>query len=88
MREKTGSGFRPPRQVEKFQEAFENCGLTDIPTYGYKFTWSNDKRGLGFTKEKLDRVIANRESLNILSGSACNVLLIAIFDHFPHLITL
>lgn len=74
MIEKRGSAFRAPRQMVNFREAIENCGLSEIPTYGSKFTWSNKRRGAHFTKEKWDRVMANREAVATLASSVCNVL--------------
>ncbi|XP_058192210.1 uncharacterized protein LOC131309618 [Rhododendron vialii] len=34
------------------------CGLSDIPSFGVKFTWSNNQSGDAATYEKLDRAMA------------------------------
>lgn len=74
MREKKKVDQRPQKQIDKFQEAIESCWLSKIPTFELKFTWSNKRRGVGFTKEKLDRVLANHNGMSLLPDSACEVL--------------
>lgn len=49
---------------------------------------SNKRHEAGFTKEKLDRVMANREGLLVLPDSTCNVLPAVKSDHSPLLINL
>lgn len=47
--------------MEAFQNTFEFCELFELDYRGPRFTWTNGREGLDFTKEKLDRVVANRE---------------------------
>lgn len=60
--------------MEAFREALEFCSLIEIHTKGLKFTWANNRRGMGFTKERLDRVVANLEWHQRFSDSNCLVL--------------
>lgn len=62
--------------------------IKDVLSYRLKFTWSNKRHGAGFTKEKLDRVMANSEGLVVLPDSTCNVLPAVKSDHSPLLINL
>lgn len=47
--------------MENFQTILEDCGLSDLMFRGPKFTLSNFQEGFSFTKERLDRVVANRD---------------------------
>ena len=43
------------------QMTLEECGLSELEYTGPKFTWNNKQDGTAFIKERLDRVVANRE---------------------------
>lgn len=45
--------------MSNFREDLEEDNLHDLGWRGGKFTWSNKHGGQSFTKEKLDRTIAN-----------------------------
>jgi hypothetical protein len=47
--------------MSAFKQALENCELVDLGYRGPKFTWSNFWDSLDFTKERLDRGVANAE---------------------------
>jgi hypothetical protein len=52
----------------------EDCQLCDLGFKGVKYTWSNGRFGGEFTKERLDRVVANSEWRNLwgdVTGSWC-----------------
>lgn len=74
--------------MANFKEALSYCELSDIPNEGQKFTWSNNKQGAEFTKEKLDRVVANPSAMNIFPGSFYIVLPQIKSDHSPIIINL
>lgn len=57
-----------------FQDALETYSLSGIPTKGPKFTCFNHRQGEGFTKEKLDRSLANPKGMEIFSSFYCHVL--------------
>ncbi|KAG6730254.1 hypothetical protein I3842_01G071200 [Carya illinoinensis] len=69
--------------MEMFCEALEFCALSGIYTKGPKFTWTNNRRDRGFTREKLDRAIANMEWHQSFSNSLCTVLPAVRSDHNP-----
>jgi hypothetical protein len=47
-------------QKEAFRNVLNDCELANLGFWGLKFTWSNCKWDGVFTKECLDRVMANR----------------------------
>ncbi|XP_042958050.1 uncharacterized protein LOC122293561 [Carya illinoinensis] len=61
QKEKQGASSRPYNQIEAFRQAVEICGLYDVHHLGQYFTWSNNRRGEDFTKERIDRAMANKE---------------------------
>lgn len=74
--------------MKNFQEALFVCDLSDIPAKGPKFTWSNNQHGFAFTKEKLDRVVANLEALELFLGSCYSILPQVKSDHSPLIINI
>jgi hypothetical protein len=57
--EKWGGAMRARGMMEDFKGALEDCHLSDMGATGPKFTWHNGRQGRDFTKERLDRVVAN-----------------------------
>jgi hypothetical protein len=47
--------------MKNFKSTLEHCQLSDLGFSGPNFTWCNQWDGPHFTKERLDRVVANRE---------------------------
>jgi hypothetical protein len=47
--------------MEAFRRTLEDCQLCDLGYKGVKYTWNNGQSGGQFTKERLDRVVANME---------------------------
>lgn len=74
QREKVGANWRSQRQIIAFQEALHYCFLSEIPSLGQKFTWSNHRVGGDFTKEKIDRTVTNYKEMEIFLGSHYKVL--------------
>ncbi|XP_059458992.1 uncharacterized protein LOC132188495 [Corylus avellana] len=60
LSEKWGGSGRQRGLMEAFQKTLEDCSLADLGYRGPKYTWTNCKEDKQFTKERLDRVIANR----------------------------
>lgn len=69
--------------MQEFQEALHHCGLTDLPTVGSKFTWANNRHRQNFTKEKLDRAMANQALLNFPIDICCAILPVIKSDQAP-----
>ena len=59
--------------MEAFQKALEDCDLADLGYHGPKYTWSNCREGGDFTKERLDRVVANRRLCEIFQDAEVSV---------------
>lgn len=57
--EKQGLAKRSYQQMERFREAVDACGLSDLGFQGSKFTWCNNRAGHQFTKERLDCAFGN-----------------------------
>ncbi|XP_042958194.1 uncharacterized protein LOC122293787 [Carya illinoinensis] len=72
--------------MEIFRKAIMDCSLNSNLTQGPFFTWSNNKRVGDFTKEKLDRALANNNWLHCFNDSCCQVILAKKSDHSPILI--
>lgn len=86
--EKVGVKLRPHKQMEIFQEAIAYCSLSDIPTHGQIFTWSNSRRGTGFSKERLDKVMTNLKRMELFPKTTCHSLLAMKSNHSPLLLIL
>ncbi|XP_042974753.1 uncharacterized protein LOC122306392 [Carya illinoinensis] len=86
--EKMGALSRPYKQLEAFREAIEFCDLSALNTKVLKFTWSNKRSGRGFTKERLDRGLANEEWNMKFHNATCMVLPAIKSDHSPLVVSL
>ena len=51
--------------MEGFRECLSNCGLFDLGFVGQRFTWCNGRIGEQRTLVRLDRMVANKEWLNL-----------------------
>ncbi|XP_042950140.1 uncharacterized protein LOC122282256 [Carya illinoinensis] len=56
------------------RRVLEQCEIRDIPSVGQSFSWSNNRRGEGHIKEKLDRALANKPWLDLFNEANCNVM--------------
>ncbi|XP_042961719.1 uncharacterized protein LOC122296220 [Carya illinoinensis] len=83
QKEKQGASSRPYNQIEAFRQAVERCGLYDVHHLGQHFTWSNNIRGKEFTKERIDRAMANKEWKELFRGATCTALAAVKSDHSP-----
>ncbi|KAF5465338.1 hypothetical protein F2P56_015356 [Juglans regia] len=73
--EKVGGPLRPYGQMECFREALEDCDLSDMGYVGNKFTWSNNRGGTEFTKERLDRAFCNPQwAIIVLFSSPIEII--------------
>jgi hypothetical protein len=85
--EKEGSNLRKESQMTGFREALEVCRLGDLGFSGSPFTWSNRRSDGTFTKERLDRAVANLEWCSLFPSSAVDVLAARTSDHSPVLVS-
>ncbi|XP_041027017.1 uncharacterized protein LOC121267238 [Juglans microcarpa x Juglans regia] len=71
-----------------FREALIDRNLYDLGWKGDRFTWSNTHGDESFTKERLDRVIANTEWREVYKESRVEVRVASSSDHKPLLVHL
>lgn len=57
--EKCGGALHPTNQMNAFRDVLDVCQLSDLGFMGSKFTWCNIHEDDTFTKERLDRAVAN-----------------------------
>jgi exonuclease III len=85
--EKEGSIIRRESQMMRFREALEDCHLGDLGYQGSFFTWSNKRSDDSYTKERLDRAVANTEWCSIFPKVMVSVLAARTSDHSPLIIS-
>ncbi|XP_059446420.1 uncharacterized protein LOC132177967 [Corylus avellana] len=72
--------------MESFQQALEDCQLSDLGYKGSRFTWNNGKEDENFTKERLDRAMANQEWCSMFGEYEVRILAARSSDHKPLLV--
>jgi hypothetical protein len=72
--------------MDGFWQALDTCGLGDLGHVGPCFMWSNGRADDFFTKERLDRALANRKWCSLFSYVTINVLAASSSDHNPILV--
>lgn len=88
LSEKWGGSGRQRGLMEAFQKTLEDCSLSDLGYRGPKYTWINCRDENQFTKERLDRVVANQSwcdlyrEVDVVVGAALSS------DHSPLFINL
>jgi hypothetical protein len=73
--------------MEEFKKALEDSQLRDLGFRGLKFTWNNGQTSHGFTKERLDQAIANKEWCGFYDTMDVLVMASRCSDHNPLLIS-
>jgi exonuclease III len=81
--EKEGSLLRRDTQMNRFREALEFCQLGDLGFTGPRFTWCNQRMDNSFTKERLDRAVANPDWCAVFPKVSVLVLPARASDHNP-----
>ncbi|XP_042944540.1 uncharacterized protein LOC122278417 [Carya illinoinensis] len=84
--EKVGAASRPNSQMDAFRSMVDRCGLSDLGYEGSKYTWSNNREGIQFTKERLDRALGNLLWTRLFCECSVNALAAQTSDHCPLLI--
>jgi hypothetical protein len=85
--EKSSLSIRPMCQMLDFQRALEDYQLMDLGFCGPKYTWSNGRSGRDFTRERLDRAVANNNWSMLFDVVEVNVLARSSSDHNPLLMS-
>jgi ribonuclease HI len=86
LSEKSSSSYRPPSHMQAFRNALEDSHLSDLGFSGPRFTWCNGRSGEDFTRERLDRAVANGEWTNLFNVVEVFVLPRRKSDHNPLLV--
>lgn len=81
--EKEGAAIRRESHMVGFRDALEACGLCDLGFIGPRFTWCNRRTGDSFTKERLDRAVADRAWCSRFHSAAVHILASCTSDHHP-----
>ncbi|XP_042990668.1 uncharacterized protein LOC122317666 [Carya illinoinensis] len=79
--EKVGAANRPYRQMVQFRNSLSFCKLYDLGFHGDKFTWSNNREGDQFTKERLDRACGNNFWIKLFANHTVSHLDCTQSDH-------
>ena len=83
--EKRGGRPCPYRQMQKFRDVLDECGLWDLGLVGKKFTWFKNYPSGGIW-ERLDRAISTVDWLDRFPTSKVQSLVCGQSDHSPILI--
>ncbi|XP_041003935.1 uncharacterized protein LOC121249294 [Juglans microcarpa x Juglans regia] len=73
--------------MNNFRNALERGGLSNLSWKGDKFTWSNRHGDDTFTKERLDRMVANKAWIETQKEVRVEVLVARSSDHRPVLLS-
>jgi hypothetical protein len=85
--EKEGYNVRKESQMTGFQEALEVCRLGDLGFSGSMYTWSNRRADGTFTRERLDRAMANPEWCILFPSFSVLIMAARTSDHSPILVS-
>jgi len=85
--EKEGYNLRKESQMKGFREAIESCRLGDLGYLGSMYTWSNKRADGSFTRERLDRAMANPEWCILFPSFSVLTMAARTFDHSPILVS-
>jgi endonuclease/exonuclease/phosphatase family metal-dependent hydrolase len=76
--EKDGGNARPPRFMQAFREALDDCGLEDLGFTGDPFTWKHRRM-----RQRLDRAVATNSWSLMHPGAVLQHLGYIRSDHRP-----
>lgn len=69
--------------MHKFKQAMEIYSLHDLGHNGYFFTWSNRHETNTYTKERLNKAVANLNWSHVYNALRVKILVSQCFDHKP-----
>ncbi|KAG6635752.1 hypothetical protein CIPAW_11G064200 [Carya illinoinensis] len=84
--EKVGGRQRAELQMNQFREALEDTMLYDLGCRNGFYTWSNRHNDHSFTKERLDRCVANNKWRDMFKSAGVQGLSARSSDHLPLLV--
>ena len=79
--EKLRGLLRPYGQMERFREAFDECGLLDLGFVSNKFNWTKNYPNGGIVWERLDRAVSTAEWFNCFLVTKVHTLACTSSDH-------
>ncbi|XP_019151965.1 PREDICTED: uncharacterized protein LOC109148684 [Ipomoea nil] len=85
--EKVGVNQHPNWLIAGFKEAVADSGLQDIPFSGHQFSWEKSRGTAHMVEEKLDRILATGNWLNMFDGARAQSFIVPYSDHLPLVIT-
>ncbi|XP_028112975.1 uncharacterized protein LOC114311106 [Camellia sinensis] len=71
---------------QKFLDRVNNCNLMDLGSSGPSMTWTNNRKGLANTMERLDRAMCNSEWRTMFPEATVRILPRTYSDHSPLLV--
>ncbi|KAM7473184.1 hypothetical protein LguiB_020427 [Lonicera macranthoides] len=81
--EKYGGAPRLVGQMQVFRQAINDCGFSEIQAVNGFFTWAGYRKSVGLVKEKLDRVLAPQQWLQLFPEAKVELLDHHVSDHCP-----
>lgn len=81
--EKRGRVPHPRWLMEGFNRVIEKCGLRDLDIEGYKFTWERGRGTPNWVEEKLDRILASTDWLEMFDNAKGEAAETPVSDHLP-----
>lgn len=85
LNERIGIAVRP-QETYYLRRCMEVCGLKDMISRGYFYTWNNKQTGNGRVFCKLDRVMINDEWESMFYTTVAHFVLKGSFDHSPMMV--
>jgi hypothetical protein len=67
--------------MSDFRSALADSKLADLWYIGLKYTWCNGQQGSDYTRERLDRALANAECCSLFNVVEVAVLARSSLDH-------
>lgn len=83
-----GRELETTRQIKQFCDTIDSNGLVDLGWKAHRFTWNNGHSNSSFTKERLDRVLANQAWMRWFEGENVEPISSGWFDHLPIILRL
>lgn len=79
--EKRGNTSHPNYLLNGFRSAVEDANLIDLGMSGYEFTWERGAGSDDWVEERLDRVMASNDWINLNAGAVVRNILTLNSDH-------